>query len=223
MNKLIDLTHTLSPEIPSWDGDSCCKITIAFDYKDGTPPNLFRVQKIEGKLGMGTHIDAPAHCFEGKETVDLLKLENLVVDCVVINVVSIAHENYLVMPDILELFEKEYGILKPNTFVIFYTGWSEQWNTPEKYRNNLHFPSIHPDTAKILIEKNIAGIGIDTLSPDAVGDDFPVHRIILGAGKFIVENVANIKELPPTGAKVTILPLKVDGGTEAPVRMIAMV
>lgn len=223
MKKIIDLTHTLSKDIPSWDGGVCFSTSIALDYKDCEAPNLFRVQKMEGKVGSGTHIDAPAHCFPGGQTVDTLKLEDLKTDCVVIDVSSQCDESYVVMPDAVEQFEKEHGTIAKNTFVIFYTGWDKYWNTPEKYRNDLKFPSIHEDTAKLLITREVAGMGIDTLSPDAVGEDFPVHRVILGAGKYIVENIANAGELPATGVTISIMPMKIQDGTEAPVRIVAYI
>ncbi len=221
--KMIDLTHTLSSDVPSWDGGSCFNISIALDYAECTPPNLFRVQKIETKAGAGTHMDAPAHCFPGGKTIDALLLESLISDCVVIRVDDVADEKYLVMPEVIEAFEKEHGKIQENTFVIFYTGWDKHWNNPEAYRNNLRFPSVHESTAKQLLERGVSGIGIDTLSPDAVGDDFPVHRAILGAGKYIVENIANAGQLPPLGAKIHIMPMKIKDGTEAPIRLAAFV
>ncbi len=220
--KNIDLTHHLASDIPHWDGVECFKINVTLDYKDCTPPDLFRVQGIEMKAGAGTHIDAPAHCFPSGKTVEALELDNLITDCVVIRTENPA-ENYLIKVEVIEKFEKEYGEIPPNTFVIFSTGWEKKWDDKEKYRNDLKFPSLHIDTALLLLERNIAGIGIDTLSPDAVGEDFPVHRALLGAGKYIVENVANAKELPAVGAKVMILPMKIKGGTEAPVRLVAMI
>lgn len=168
-------------------------------------------------------MDAPAHCFSDSKTIDKLDLENLVTDCVVIRVDDKANEKYLVMPDIVSKFEKQHGEIQPNTFVIFYTGWDTYWNTPKKYRNDLQFPSVHEDTAKFLLERDVAGIGIDTLSPDAGGKDYPVHQMILGAGKYLVENVANAKNVPPTGAKIMIMPMKIKDGTEAPIRLVAVI
>ena len=133
------------------------------------------------------------------------------------------NENYLVMSETVTAFEKGYGMIQPNTFVIFYTGWDQYWNDPKKYRNDLKFPRVHENTARLLVERNVAGLGIDTLSPDARGEDFPVHRVILGAGKYIVENVANAKNVPPTGAKISIMPMKIKEGTEAPVRLVAVI
>jgi kynurenine formamidase len=75
----------------------------------------------------------------------------------------------------------------------------------------------------MLLQRSIAGIGIDTLSCDRGDQGFPVHRIILGAGKYLVENIANAKELPPTGGRILVLPLKLEHGTEAPVRLVAFV
>lgn len=221
--QIIDLTHTLSSDIASFDGNCCFSLHVAFDYKDGTGPNVFRVQKLEAKAGAGTHIDAPAHCFPNGKTIESLELKTLLTDCVVIRVDDEANEKYLISPDVVKKFEKEHAKIQPNTLVIFYTGWDKYWNTPKKYRNDLQFPSVHENTAKLLLERDIAGIGIDTLSPDAGGKDYPVHRVILGAGKYIVENVANAKALPPTGAKIMIMPMKIKDGTEAPIRLVAVV
>ena len=168
-------------------------------------------------------MDAPAHCFPGAKTIDMLALDQLAVDCVVIKVDDVADEKYVVGVDIVEEFEKEHGKIQPNTFVIVYTGWDAHWGTPEKYRNGLQFPSVHEETAKLLVERGIAGLGTDTLSADAGGKDFPVHRVVLGAGKYLVENAAHAKELPPVGAKVCVLPMKIQGGTEAPIRLVAWV
>ena len=75
----------------------------------------------------------------------------------------------------------------------------------------------------MLLERDIAGLGIDTLSADAGTSDFPVHRAVLEAGKYLVENVANVGELPPVGAKAFVLPIKIKDGTEAAVRLIATI
>lgn len=220
--QLIDLTHTLSSDIPSWDGDCCFRLHIVGDYKDCTAPNLFRNHKIEGMAGAGTHVDAPAHACPGGMTIEALDLKDLNTDCIVIHADGDVGADYLVMPEHITAFEKEHGKIPANAFVIFHTGWSKHWKTPEKYRNKLHFPSVHVDTAKLLIERNIAGIGIDTLSPDSGGKDFPVHRVILGAGKYIVENIANAGQLPPTGAKISVMPMKINDATEAPIRLVAV-
>ncbi len=220
---IIDLTHPLTPEIPSWDGGCGFRLSTITDFQDCSGPDRFRVQEFSSRAGLGTHIDAPAHCFPGATTVDELPLENLVTNCVVIRPGDIADHTYMVMPDAIQAFELEHGTIPPNSFVIVHTGWSKYWSEPEKYRNKLRFPSVHESTAQLLLERKIAGLGTDTLSADSRGQSFPVHRAILGAGKYLVENIANAEVLPAVGAKSFILPIKIKDGTEAPVRLVALI
>lgn len=221
--KPIDLTHTLSSSTPYWDGSCGFTLTTDTDYADCIPPNIFRTQKINMCAGVGTHMDAPAHGVPGGKTIEKLPVTDLVSDCIVIRVDQEAHETYVIMPSVIELFEKYNGVIPPNSFVIFYTGWDQHWSTPEKFINDYRFPSVDVSTAELLLKRGIAGLGIDTLSCDTGKNGFPVHRAVLGEGKYLVENVANANLLPPTGAKSLVLPMKIEGGTEAPIRLIALV
>lgn len=129
--KYIDLTHTLSSPIPSWDGDCCFTAPIVYDYKDSKEPNLFRIHRIEAKAGCGTHMDAPAHCIPGGKTIDTLDLDTLLVDCIVIDISESAHEKYVAGLDCIETFEREHGKVPVGSFVIFYTGWDKYWDDKE--------------------------------------------------------------------------------------------
>lgn len=220
--KVIDLTHNIDSSIPGWDGDCGFKMDISLDYKECTPPDIFLKYDISTPCGVGTHIDSPSHVIPGGRTIEKIMLNELITECVVIDVSHELEENYIVTPDIILKFEKENGQIKLNSFVVFYTGWDKYWDTPEKYINNHIFPSVHEDTAKLLISRGISGLGIDTLSADTGLDGFPVHRIILGANKYLVENITNLKELPPVGSKIVILPLKINNGSEAPARVVAL-
>lgn len=214
----VDLTHTISSTIPTWEGLSGCSLHTTQDYQEAG----FRIQRLEMVSGIGTHIDAPSHCVVGGKTIDKVLLSDMIAPCVVIDVSRKAHEQYKVsVEDVLE-FEKEYGNIPLSSFVIIRTGWDQFWDTPEKYRNNLVFPSVSVEAAMELLQREICGLGIDTLSPDRLEDGFGVHTALLGAGKFIVENVANSRLLPPTGSYTLCAPIKIEGGTEAPVRLIGL-
>lgn len=221
--KIIDLTHTLNSEIPSYNGDCGFSISIDTDYTDCSGLDKFRTQRINSRAGMGTHIDAPAHCFANKTTVDNISLENLVADLIVIKVDGVLNEDFSITKEEIEKFENKNGKINPNTFVAFCTGWSKYWNEPKKYRNDLKFPSVSEEVAHMLLEREIVGLGIDTLSADTGADGFPVHRAILGADKYLVENLNMLELLPPIGAKIIIMPMKICGGTEAPARIIALI
>lgn len=224
MTQYIDLTHTLHDAIPAWDLSCNFRCKTVYDYKDSELETKFRVQKLETPAGIGTHIDLPAHCFPGAMTVDQLPIDECRKPCVVINISSKAlNENFLLSRKDIEDFENAYAQIAKDTFVIINTGWSKYWDNPKQYHNNLIFPSVSAEAAECLLEKGISGLGIDTLSPDAGDSDFEVHRIILGANKIIIENIANAHLMPEMGAELLILPLKIKEGTESPIRLIGIV
>jgi kynurenine formamidase len=188
----------------------------------------FRVQHFSTPSGIGTHIDAPAHCETGGLCVADIPLTQLMAPAVVINVSQQASQDYAVSVQDILSFENLHGTIPSGTFAIVYTGWSGRWHSPSAYRNVddheiKHFPTVSPEAANLLFERGVVGIGIDTLSPDAEGKEHYVHKLFLQGKKYIVENIANADQLPPVGAFVIILPMKIDKGTEAPVRMIAMI
>lgn len=219
----IDLTHHLTPDIAHWSGTCGFKMHITTDYHECKEEVKFRVHRLDMFAGIGTHMDAPLHSFPDGKSVAEIELKNLIAPCAVINVAAKANENYLISPEDIHEFEKNHGKIKPKTFVILYTGWEKHWFDADKYRNNLRFPSLSIEAAEILFSRQIVGIGIDTLSPDRVDAGFPVHKLLLGAGKYIIENVANAASLPATGAYAIVLPIKIQNGTEAPVRLIGLI
>jgi len=219
---IVDLTHSLNEDIPTWDGEKGFELSISCNYSDCVIPNTFKVNKILMNAGIGTHIDAPSHMIESGKNIDDLELSELIIECAVIDVSQKIDENYLITKMDIEEFEKENGIIKENSFVIFYTGWEKYWNQKEKYINNYKFPSLDINTAELLLSRNISGIGTDTLSVDTGRGGFPVHLKILGAGKYLVENIKNAYFLPKTGAQIFIAPIKIKNSTEAPVRLFGM-
>ncbi len=221
--KIIDLTHKVHPDIPTWDLTCGYYVKTMRDYKHCPGEFKFRSQALDIRASAGTHIDSPAHCFEGARDVSDISIKELICQCVVINVSDKAHEKYKVSVEDIENFEKNYGIIKPRTFVLVNTGWSKFWNDPAKYHNNLRFPSVSAQAAELLLKRNIAGLGIDTLSPDCDEKGSFVHKILLGADKFIIENVANPQEVPEFGAEILIMPLNVQGAAESPIRLVGIV
>lgn len=221
--KLIDLTYTLSAKIPHWSGHCGFHHQINSDYNDSTTDTKFKVHKIEMYAGIGTHMDAPVHCFADGNSIADISLEQLLVPCVVIDIPDNAPEDYALLPEDIINFEKNIKKIGKNTFVIIRTGWGKHWNNPGKYRNALNFPTISSVAARMLIERDVVGIGIDTLSPDSPKNDFPVHKLVLGAGKYIIENIANADLLPAHGSIICAMPIKIKDGTEAPIRLFGIV
>lgn len=220
----IDLTHKLHTDIPTWAGTGPeFHHTLEKDHNPDAEYS-FKKHEIAMKEGVGTHMDAPAHCDIHGKTIDQIPLEDLHVSCVVIDVSSVAHENYIVSAQDIHNFEEQHGVIDERSLVMIHTGWGQFWNDKEKYRNKLAFPSISAEAAQVLINRNAVGIGVDTLSPD-LGENgrYPVHNLFLKSGRYMIENVANLNQMPPTGAFASVSPLSIKGGTEAPARIVGLI
>ena len=222
--KLVDLTHSLHEGVPTWSGGCGFRLEIKIDYDQG-----LRGQSIKSHAGVGTHMDAPSHFVPGGANIGDLGLENCFVPACVIDLREKMNPHLFVTPQDIEAYEKLNGPIPPNALVIARTGWEEFWPEPVRYRNpdsdgEMHFPGFSKEAAEILLQKKIAGIGIDTLSPDGSNiHEFPVHTTILGAGKYILENLAHLNRIPVRGSYVVCLPPKLKDATEATLRVAALV
>lgn len=228
--KIIDLTHPLSEEIPYWPGESYIPFrfeTIATMEKDGVYSGFFAMPE-----HMGTHIDAPNHFEAGQASVDALRLQQLIAPAVVIDVRDQVEENpdYQLTVEDIENWEDRHGRLPAGALVFMYSGWDSRWNDIDAYRNQglnddvMHFPGFSVEAAEFLVnERDIRGIGIDTLSVDhGPSKDFRVHHVTHGAGKYHVENAARLGQLPPRGAIVVVAPIPIRGGSGGPGRVFAL-
>lgn len=221
---IVDLTHSLNSETISWTGGCGFTLETKLDYDEG----IVRVQQYKMHAGIGTHMDAPAHICPGGASVGDLPIENFFAPLIVIDLSARCSPGLKLDLYDIKNFEQEYGQISSGAFVAFRSGWGQYWGDKERYRNSdalgiMHFPHYCLHAASLLIERGVAGIGIDTLSPDPSEGDFPVHRRVLEAGKYILENLASLDQVPPVGAEIVALPLKIDGGVESAVRTVALV
>ncbi len=185
----------------------------------------------------GTHIDAPVHFSEGGLTVDAIPLERLMGEGVIVDVSQKCAENrdYQVQIEDFTAWEKQYGRQLNNVIVFLRTGFGKYWPDRVKYMGTdergefaiakLHFPGLHPDAAKWLVENRaIKAIGIDTPSIDyGQSKLFKSHQTLFAQNVPAFENVANLDQLPITGFNVIALPMKIKGGSGGPLRIVAMV
>jgi len=221
--KLIDLTYALHEQIPSWNGGCGFNHDKHMDYYDCQGEDKFRVMKIKMHAGIGTHMDAPSHCIPSGKCIHDFDVNDLVMPCAVIDITSRSHERYsLSTEDIIE-FEDMFGLIPQGSCVMVKTGWGKFWSEPLKYHNNYVFPSVSFEAAEFLLDRGVEALGIDTLSPDRPEDGFKVHKSFLGAGKLIIENVANLDNMLQFGGLVMILPIKIKYGTEAPIRLVGLI
>ncbi|MDR4507701.1 MAG: cyclase family protein [Candidatus Brocadiaceae bacterium] len=226
---VIDLTYPLNEKNAYWPIGSYAP----FQYE--VIATIKKDQVFSGKYStpehLGTHLDAPNHFEINQPSVDNISFEELVGPAVVLDISSKTEQNpdySLTRSDIVH-WEEVNGKISRGDIVFLYTGWDKRWHDFDAYKNmdkssRMHFPGYSKEAASFLVkERHIKGIGIDTLSGDnGICSDFHVHHIINGAGKYILENVANLDRLPPRGATVILAPIKIEGGSGGQCRIWAI-
>ena len=225
---VIDLTHTLSPEFPTFFGVPGIEMEKKFDIKkDGF--NLYWWRIIEHA---GTHLDAPIHFSEAGATAEKIPADTLVVPLAVVDVAAKAAQNpdYLLTREDIAAWEKKYRRLPDNCCVAMHSGWGKHVGDAGKFTGRdaagvFHFPGVSPEAADWLMkERKVSGLAVDTLSLDhGPSKDFKVHYAWLPSGRWGLENVASLDKVPPAGATLVVGLPKVKDATGGPARLIALV
>lgn len=234
--KWIDLTYDFSNKTIYWPTANSFKLDTAFN---GVTPAGFYYEAYNycaAEHG-GTHLDAPVHFAKGKWTADEIPLERLTGDAVVIDVSdkALKDPDYLINVNDIETWEKNNATLPNDVILFFRTGYGAFYPDAKKYLGTdergadavakLHFPAIDPAAADWLVKnRKIKAIGLDVASVDyGQSKDFKTHQILYGQNIPGFENVANLDKLPVKGAFIIALPMKIKGGSGAPLRIVAIV
>ena len=227
---VVDLTHALGADTPSYEATE----KPAFQARTlfTVEKNGYFLREITMSEHLGTHIDAPAHFAKGLWTVDQIPAERLIAPLAVIDVRQqvAGNADYQISVDDLGAWEKAHGQIPQGAVVIARTGWETRWKSAQNYRNAdakgvLHFPGYSQEAARFLVEgRNAIGLGIDTLSIDyGPSKDYPVHKYTLSHSLYHLENVGHLDQVPASGATVVVAPIKLEGGSGGPVRILALI
>lgn len=238
--RVVDLTQTLSPDFPT--------ITLPPEFGQCAPFSMQTISRYDDKgpgwywnnitVGehTGTHFDAPVHWVTGKDlpnnTTDTLPVQNLVAPACVIDCSAEAAGNgdYLLTPATIEAWEAGHGTIPANAWVLFRTDWSKR--SGAAYANlqedGAHTPGPTTEAVQLLVSRGILGFGVETIGTDAgqahlMTPMYPAHTLLHGAGRYGLQCLCNLDQLPPTGALVIAPPLKIQGGSGSPLRVLALV
>jgi kynurenine formamidase len=230
----IDLTHDFSDETIYWvTAEPFKRTTVAEGMTDkGYYYSAYNYSAAEHG---GTHIDAPVHFAQGKKSVDQIELTQLIAPAVKIDVSekAAANRDYLITADDVKNWEVTNGKIPEWSIVLFQTGFGSKWPNAKDYLGtdqkgpdavkDLHFPGLDPEAAKWLVEnRKIKAVGLDTASIDyGQSTTFGSHVELMTNNVPAFENVANLDKLPATGFQVVALPMKIKGGSGAPLRIVA--
>lgn len=228
MSRLIDLTYVLTPETPLYPVYDPVRVADKFNVaEDG-----FYVRAWAFDEHSGTHVDAPAH-FGGPTTVDAIPVEELLLEAVVVDVGErvAADPDAMVVPDDVLAWEAAHGTLPERCALLARTGWGARAGDPAAYLNAdaggvLHSPGFHPDLAGFLAEERpgVRAVGLDTASLDiGPSTDFAFHTGWLPTGRYGIENLARLDEVPPRGTTLFVGAPRLQAGSGGPSRILALV
>jgi len=233
---IIDLAYSFDSTTIYWPTEKGFRFEKGFEGI--TPAGFFyTANSFAAPEHGGTHIDAPIHFAEGKHTVDAIPVQQLIGPGVLIDVSKkcAAHRDYQVQIEDFVEWERKYGEMPKGCIVLMRTGFGRYWPDRVQYMGTdergqqavakLHFPGLHPETAKWLVNsRSIKAIGLDTPSIDyGQSTRFESHVTLFSANIPAFENVANLDQLPERGFTVIALPMKIKGGSGGPLRAIAIV
>ncbi|WP_298755005.1 cyclase family protein [uncultured Psychroserpens sp.] len=234
---IIDLSHSYSDKTIYWVTAKEFKLDTVF--KGQTEKGYYyAANNFSTAEHGGTHIDAPIHFAKNAQTVDEIPLEKLIGNAIKIDVTIKSSNNpdYLVSIEDFTNWEKDHGHTIPDkSIVLIETGFSKYYPDKVKYLGTdergdhavklLHFPGLSPEAATWLVEnRNINAIGIDTPSIDyGQSEYFQSHVILLKQNIPAFENLTNLDKLPSNEFEIIALPMKIEGGSGAPLRIVALV
>ena len=240
--RVIDLTQTLSPSFP--------QIALPPEFGQCQP---FRIEEISryDERGpawywnnfscgehTGTHFDAPIHWVTGRDlprnSVDTIDVRHFVAPACVIDCSAQARDNpdYLLQVSDIEAFEAAHGRIPAGAWVLMRTDWSKR-SDPREFQNfdatGQHTPGPGVEAVRFLVEqRDVLGFGSEAIGTDAgqgyhLLPPYPCHSMMHGSGRYGLQCLTRLDELPPTGAVIVDAPLKIERGSGSPLRVLALV
>ena len=231
--RMVDLTHSFNEQSVYWPTAEMFKKTEVYQgHTDGG--FYYSAFNFSAAEHGGTHMDSPIHFAEGGNTADQVPVSQLIGPGFVIDVSAQASQNvdYLVTAADIKEFEAKHGVIPKGAIVLLNTGRAGLYSDRKAYmgtaeRGNdavpkLHFPGLGLDGAELLVSRGISAVGLDTPSIDyGQSKDFSTHVALMTNNIPAFENVGDMSELTPTGTTIIALPMKIEGGSGGPLRIVA--
>lgn len=244
--RIVDLTQTLSPDFPAIalppEAGQCQPFRIeqisAYDERG----QAWYWNNFSCGEHTGTHFDAPIHWISGRDlpnnSVDTVPVQRFVAPACVIDcsAQAAADPDYLLTVDDLRAFEAAHGRIPAGSWVLMRTDWSQRWTRQRDgaaYQNydaaGQHTPGPSTEAVRFLVEqRDVLGFGSEAIGTDAgqgyhLLPPYPCHSLMHGAGKYGLQCLTNLDQLPPVGALVVAAPLKIEHGSGSPLRVLALV
>jgi kynurenine formamidase len=228
--RFVDLTHAFGPATPHWKGFGEMKVRRLYTIAKAG----FNVDEFCHVGQWGTHVDPPAHFHEGLKTVDQIDPKDMLMPLVVLDVHEKVARNpdYVLSLEDVKTWESRHGRIPAHAFVAMRTDWSKRWPNDASMQNRdkagvAHYPGWSLAVLKLLYEeRRIAASGHETTDTDpgvaTTKDDYTLESYVLGTNHYQIEMLANLDQVPETGALVMVSFPKPEQGTGFPARVVAI-
>ncbi len=239
--RVVDLTHTLDPDFPVIilppEFGQCARFRMeeisAYDHRGPA----WKWHNISMSEHTGTHFDAPAHWISGRDlpraAVDEIAPADFIGPVCVIDCSEGAaqDEDFELTVPLIEAWEAAHGRIPAGAWVLMRTDWSKRRGAAylNMREDGPHSPGPTPEAIRFLIDqRDIRGFGVETVGTDAgqgshYTPPYPAHYYLHGAGRYGLQCLSDLDQLPPTGAVLIAAPLKIKNGTGSPLRVLALV
>lgn len=221
MRTYIDLSvtvdrHTMSP--PSTN----MQVELTPHHRG---PGFWQVTSVNQSLHTGAHIDSPLHVYKDGITTAEIGLDQVMGEAVVLDLSFVDANHGVTIDDLRRAGGDE---VRQGDIVLLRTDWTDKtygtW--PDYFTESPYFP---PESAEWLVAKGPKTIGFDFFEeycarlPDFSSEDFPMHRVILGAGIVILEGLTNLGAIPRRRVAFYAPFFKIAGTEGAPARFFAVI
>jgi kynurenine formamidase len=226
--RVVHLSHVLAPAMPQWPGDP----RLTFEPVASLATQGYALRRLAIGEHSGTHVNAPISFHAGGASIDAYPAAALVAPAVLIDVSAAAARDadHRLSVDEVTAWEAAHGGVPAGAVVLLRSGWAARWNEPARFLNagndgRLHFPGFSLAAADLLLDqRGAAGLGVDTHGVDGGdADGFAVNARVLERPRLLLENLANLEQLPAVGATIVVGALRLAGGTGSPAAVLAFV
>ncbi|XP_077517758.1 isatin hydrolase-like [Amblyomma americanum] len=227
--EIVDLSYSFNNRTVYWNDGESYKLDVTIH--NATRAGWFQVDTMSEPIHGGTHLDSPVHFYQDGWDATQIPLERLLflpVACVDVRTQVSMNSEYLLSVDDIQNWERQHGRLPDGCLFVAHTGHSKHWPNRTAYmgidaNGDKHFPALDPEAAEFLAtQRSVFGVGLDTPSADA-GSGSAAHRALMRINIFVLENLVGLEQIPARGAYALVLPLKLDGASGSPVRVVALV
>lgn len=225
-SRVVDLSLPVSPELGHMVGHP----PVVFEAIDNHEEHGKSNTKVSFSIhSAGTHVDAPYHFFPDMPTIDQLPPDRFIRPGVCLDLRPVIEPRSAITAQHLESVTSDLSQALEGAIVILHTGWLAQMHGKDGYWGDN--PYISPAAAEWLVVRRISAVGLDcppgrsagqSVSMTVEGGGRQIHRIFLGAGVPLIENLTNLDQLPATGFTVVALPIKFVGADGGSARAVAL-